>query len=87
MSSPTPRQQTGGETARVGSIKKYVEAFEQLIGDLTARYTLGFTLDENERNTNRPHKLEVRVKAQNERGKKERKLVVSARNGYYLPSQ
>jgi hypothetical protein len=40
-----------------------------------------------EQNTNRPHKLEVRVKALNERGKKERNLVISARNGYYLPSQ
>jgi VWFA-related protein len=79
-------QQTGGETARVGSVKKYVEAFEKLIGDLTARYTLGFTLDENEQNTNRLHKLEVRIKAQNERGK-ERKVAVSARNGYYLPKE
>ncbi len=78
--------QTGGETARVGSVKKYVEAFERLIGDLTARYTLGFTLDENEQKTNRLHKLEIRVKAQSERGK-ERKLTVSARNGYYLPNQ
>ncbi len=78
--------QTGGETARVGSVKKYVEAFERLVGDLTARYTLGFTLDENEQKTNRLHKLEIRVKAQSERGK-ERKLTVSARNGYYLPNQ
>lgn len=79
-------QQMGGETARVGSVRKYVEAFEKLIGNLTARYTLGFTLDENEQNTNRPHKLEIRVKARDERGK-ERKVVVSARNGYYLPNE
>ncbi len=79
-------QQTGGEMARVGSIKKYVEAFEKLIGDLTARYTLGFTLDENEQNTNRPHKLEIRVKARDARGK-DRKVLVSARNGYYQPNE
>ena len=77
-------KQTGGEMARVGSVKKYVAAFEKLIGDLTARYALGFTLDENEQNTGRLHKLEVRVKARDERGK-ERSVVVSARNGYYLP--
>ncbi len=77
-------KQTGGEMARVGSVKKYVAAFEKLIGDLTARYALGFTLDENEQNTGRLHKLEIRVKARDERGK-ERSVVVSARNGYYLP--
>lgn len=77
-------KQTGGEMARAGGVKKYVAAFEKLIGDLTARYALGFTLDENEPNTNRLHKLEVRVKARDERGK-ERNAVVSARNGYYLP--
>jgi len=79
-------QQTGGETARVGSVKKYVEAFERLIGNLTARYTLGFTLEENEQNTDRPHKLEIRVKARDARGK-ERKVLVSARNGYYPPNE
>lgn len=79
-------QQTGGETVRVGGVKKYIKAFEKLIIDLTARYTLGFTLDENEQNTNRLHKLEVRIKAQNERSK-ERKVAVSARNGYYLPKE
>jgi hypothetical protein len=51
---------------------------------LTSRYALGFTLDENEQNTGRLHKLEIRVKARDERGK-ERSVVVSARNGYYLP--
>jgi len=79
-------KQTGGEMATIGSVKKYVEAFEKIIGNLTARYTLGFTLEENEQNTGRPHKLEIRVKAHDARGK-ERKVLVSARNGYYLPNQ
>ncbi|MCA1640269.1 MAG: hypothetical protein LC768_18440 [Acidobacteria bacterium] len=72
--------------ARVGSVKKYVQEFEKLIGNLTSRYTLGFTIEDNEQNTNRLHKLEIRVKANDERGK-ERKVVVSARNGYYLPNK
>ena len=79
-------QQTGGETARVGSAKKYVEEFEKLVSNLTSRYMLGFTLEDNEQNTSRLHKLEIRVKARDERGK-ERKVIVSARNGYYLPNQ
>jgi VWFA-related protein len=79
-------QQTGGEIVRVGSVKKYVQEFEKLVGNLTSRYTLGFTIEDNEENTNRLHKLEIRVKANDERGK-ERKVVVSARNGYYLPNE
>ncbi len=79
-------KQTGGEMARVGSAKKYVEEFEKLVGNLTSRYTLGFTLEDNEQNANRLHKLEIRVKARDEQGK-EQKVVVSARNGYYLPNQ
>jgi VWFA-related protein len=79
-------KQTGGEMATVGSAKKYVEAFEKLISNLTARYTLGFTLEENEENRGRLHKLEIRVKSRDERGK-ERKVLVSARNGYYLPNK
>jgi VWFA-related protein len=79
-------KQTGGEMERVGSVKKYVEAFEKLINNLTARYTLGFTLEENQPNTGRLHKLEVKVKALDGRGK-ERKLTVTARNGYYLPKE
>jgi hypothetical protein len=77
-------QQTGGEMARVGSAKKYVEEFEKLVDNLTSRYTLGFTLEDNEQNTGRLQKLEIRVKAPDERGK-ERKMIVTARSGYYLP--
>jgi VWFA-related protein len=77
-------KQTGGEMAKVGSAKKYAEAFERLISGLPARYSLGFTLGEDEREVGRLHKLEVRVKARDARGK-ERKVVVSGRGGYYVP--
>ena len=79
-------QKTGGEMARVGSAKTYLREFENLVSNLTSRYTLGFTIEDNEQNTDRLHKLEIRVKARDERGK-ERKIVVSARNGYYLPNE
>jgi VWFA-related protein len=79
-------KQTGGEMARVGSAKKYVEEFEKLVGNLTSRYILGFTLDDDEQNTNRVRKLEVRVKARDERGK-ERRVVISARNGYFVSKE
>lgn len=78
--------QTGGEVARVGGAKKYVEAFEKLVGDLAARYTLGFTLKGDEQSKGRLHKLEVRVKAVDGRGK-ERRVAVSARKGYYSPDE
>lgn len=79
-------QKTGGETARIDSVKKYVREFEKLIGNLASRYTLGFTIEDDEQKTNRLHKLEIRVKARDERGK-ERKVKVSARNGYYLSNE
>ena len=79
-------RQTGGEMARVGSAKKYVEEFEKLVSNLTSRYTLGFAIEDNELNTGHLHKLEIRVKARDERGK-EHKLLVNARNGYYLPNE
>lgn len=79
-------RQTGGETAKVGSAKKYAEAFERMIGDLPARYSLGFTLGEDERGAGRLRRLEVRVRAREGRGK-ERKLVISARGGYYPPDK
>jgi hypothetical protein len=78
--------QTGGEVARVGSAKKYVESFEKLVVYLTSRYTIGFALGESEQNKGRLHELEVRVKALDGRGK-ERKVVVSARKGYYSPDE
>ena len=76
-------QSSGGEAVKVGRVKDYGAGLSRIIGNLTARYSLGFTLAENETDDGRLHKLEVRVKAPDEKGKK-RKLQVSSRQGYYM---
>lgn len=76
-------QRSGGEAVKVGRVKDYGAGLSRIIGNLTARYSLGFTLAENETDDGRMHSLEVRVKAQDEKGKK-RKLQVSSRQGYYM---
>lgn len=76
-------QRSGGEAVKVGRVKDYGAGLSRIIGNLTARYSLGFTLAENETDDGRMHKLEVRVKGQEEKGKK-RKLQVSSRQGYYM---
>jgi VWFA-related protein len=76
-------QRSGGEAVKVGRVKDYSAGLSRIIGNLTARYSLGFTLAENEADDGRLHTLEVRVKAQDEKGKK-RKLQVSSRQGYYM---
>ncbi len=75
---------TGGDYVRPRHKKDYAAALERLIGNLTARYTLGFTLKEDEPDDGQMHRLEVRVTAKDSQGK-ERKIEVSARQGYYLP--
>lgn len=77
-------KETGGEALRVSDPEKYADAFERIIGGLAARYTLGFTLGEDEPKDGRLHRLEVRVRARDARGR-ERKLAVIARRGYYAP--
>lgn len=78
-------QQSGGEAVKVGRAKDYGTGLSKIIGNLTARYSLGFALAENEIDDGRMHNLEVRVKAQDEKGKT-RKLLVSSRQGYYMSS-
>ena len=68
---------------KVGRVKDYGAGLSRIIGNLTARYSLGFTLAENETDDGRMHQLEVRVQAKDEKGKK-RKLQVSSRQGYYM---
>jgi len=87
--SHTPQylaQQTGGETTRIHQPEDYGAALEKLIASLAARYNLGFTLNENEQNDGRMHKLEVRTKVRDAKGK-ERKFIVLARRGYYMTRQ
>ena len=78
-------QQSGGEAVKVGRVKDYGAGLSRIIGNLTARYSLGFQLAESESDDGRMHALEVRVKAKDEKGKN-RKLQVSSRQGYYMSS-
>ena len=79
-------QQSGGEAVKVGRPKDYGAGLSRIIGNLTARYSLGFALAEDEIDDGRMHSLEVRVKTQDEKGKT-RKLQVSSRQGYYMPKE
>jgi VWFA-related protein len=76
-------QQSGGEAVKVNHTKDYAAGLSRIIGNLTARYSLGFTLAEDEKDNGALHNLEVRVKAADAKGKL-RKLEVSSRRGYYL---
>ena len=76
-------QQSGGEAVKVGRVKDYGAGLSRIIGNLTARYSLGFTLAEDESDDGRMHHLEVRVNAPDEKGRK-RKLLVNSRQGYYM---
>lgn len=76
-------QQSGGEAVKVGRPKDYSAGLARIIGNLTARYSLGFTLAEDETDDGRLHNLEVRVSAKDEKGKK-RKLQINSRQGYYM---
>jgi VWFA-related protein len=76
-------QQSGGEAVKVSHTKDYAAGLSKIIGNLTARYSLGFTLAEDEKDDGALHNLEVRVKAPDAKGKL-RKLEVSSRQGYYM---
>lgn len=76
-------EQSGGEAVKVKRTKDYAAGLARIIGNLTARYSLGFTLAEDEKDNGQLHQLEVRVKAPDAKGKL-RKLEVSARRGYYM---
>ncbi|MDX6557305.1 MAG: hypothetical protein QOF72_354 [Blastocatellia bacterium] len=77
-------QESGGEAVRVNRTSDYGAGLAKIIGNLTARYSLGFALDEQEKDNGRMHELAVRVKAVDAKGK-QRKLEVSSRRGYYIP--
>ena len=77
-------RQSGGEAVHVGRVRDYGAGLARIIGNLTARYSLGFSLREDEKDDGRLHQLDLRVKALDAKGKP-RKLEVSARKGYYMP--
>ena len=76
-------QLSGGEAVKISRVKDYSTGLSRIIGNLTARYSLGFRLTEDEKDDGRLHNLEVRVKAVDAKGKT-RKFEVSARKGYYM---
>jgi VWFA-related protein len=77
-------QQSGGETVHVSRVRDYGAGLARVIGNLNARYNLGFSLSEQEKDDARMHELVVRVKASDASGKT-RRLEVSSRRGYYMP--
>jgi VWFA-related protein len=77
-------QQSGGEAVRVNRTSDYGAGLAKIFGNLTARYSLGFALGEEEKDDGRMHELALRVKALDAKGKL-RKLDVSSRRGYFTP--
>jgi Ni/Co efflux regulator RcnB len=77
-------RQTGGEAVRVSRPTDYATGLARIVGNLSARYSLGFTLAEGEPDDNRLHQLTVRARARDAKGK-ERKLEVKTRTGYFMP--
>jgi VWFA-related protein len=75
----------GGDVVRVRTPADYAKGLSQIIGNLNARYSLGFTLTDAETDDGKLHPLEVRVRAKDERGK-DRKLETKARRGYFMPT-
>ncbi len=78
-------EQTGGNSANLRNAKDFGAALENMLNALASRYVLGFTLDDNEKDDGKMHKLEVKVKGRKLNGKNQ-KLIVQARRGYYIPS-
>lgn len=76
---------TGGDVVRVHGPADYARGLSQIIGNLTARYSLGFTLADAEADDGLMHTLEVRARAKDERGR-ERKLEIKARRGFFMPA-
>lgn len=76
-------EQTGGVAIKVERTEELGAKLEQVIGAYVARYSLGFTLGKDDGDDGRMHKLQVRVGERGREGRK-RRLVVSARRGYYV---
>lgn len=76
-------KESGGEAVQATRTSDFGRGLSKIIGNLTARYSLGFALAEDEKDDGRLHSLDVRVKAQDAKGKL-RKLEVSSRRGYYM---
>jgi len=75
--------QTGGEVETVARPEEFAASIDRIVSGLVARYSLGFTLDESERNDDRVHTLEVKIKSPGPT----RNLVISARRSYIPKAQ
>jgi hypothetical protein len=76
---------TGGDVVRVRTPADYAKGLSEIIGNLNARYSLGFTLADAENDDGKLHPLEVRIHARDAKGK-DRKLDTKARRGYFMPT-
>jgi VWFA-related protein len=76
---------TGGDFVRVRTPADYAKGLSEIIGSLNARYSLGFTLADTERDDGQLHTLEIRIHAKDAKGK-DRKLETKARRGYFMPT-
>jgi hypothetical protein len=76
-------ERTGGQVLNVGRPEDLASGLEKIIDDLAARYSLGFELEDDERDDGQMHRLEVKVQ-DNAALVKKRKLNVRARQGYYI---
>jgi hypothetical protein len=83
VTSQVELNKSGGEAVQVSRTSDYGRGLSKIIGNLTARYSLGFTLAEEEKDDGQLHNLEIRVKAKDAKGKL-RKLEVNSRRGYYM---
>jgi len=77
-------EQTGGQVMSIGRPDDLASGLEKIIVDLASRYSLGFALEDGERDDGKMHRLEVRVEARDTRGKK-RNLKTRARQNYFVP--
>ena len=76
-------RQTGGEVVTARAPEQFGAGIRQIISGLAGRYSLGFTLGEDERDDRRMRRLDVRVREITGHGRA-RRLRVNARRGYYL---
>ena len=77
-------EQTGGQVTTVTKPAEFAIAIARVVGGLASRYSVGFRLNDGERDDGKMHRLAVRVTAPASKGS-ERPLLVSARRGYYPP--
>lgn len=72
-------EESGGVAINVEKTEKFSTSLEQIINLYGSRYSLGFYLNENEIDSGKMHKLEVKVKRNDKP-----KLLLNARRGFYI---